>query len=325
MKRRILAVFAIIIVLASAACADVLKDFEVPLTEQAFSRCENGIRESSESCDLGSKTIPPGEDLCPEMGKILGIVQVCRHEECACIIDRMDCGNGIREGAEWCDPGDKSKEDPEKNDVCQKLSGLLGRNMTCNSDTCLCKATTDLAETAVCGDGKIEFKEQCEEDSDCGDGKECKDCRCLNKIPGINQTELSELLNQSDIPTPEEKKEIEMKEKKEFDYHDLTGAKIPEFFYSDFRKAYVNVYVNKGDSDYIIGVRTKYNIVQEIVDGGFEEPTRDVFVSEDDARAIIDSTDRQEALKSALEEGKIRYNAKGIFSRVWMWLKGLFR
>lgn len=323
MKMKLFVFVCVLIFLASIASADFMKDFEVPLTEQAFARCQNGVRESSESCDLGSKTIPPGEDLCSDLGKILGIVQLCRHEECVCIIDRMDCGNGIREGAEWCDPGDSVKEDPEINNLCPQLSEFMGRNLTCNPDTCLCKATTDLAETAKCGDGKIEFKEQCENDSDCDTGKECKDCRCLNKIPEMNETELTELLNQSDIPAPEEKKETEAK--KVSDYHDLAGSDVPEFFYSDFKKAYVNVYVKKGESDYIVGVRTKYNVVQEIIDGGYEEPTREVFVSEEDAKAIMDSDNRLEALKTALEEGKVEYNAKGIFARMWMWFKGIFR
>ncbi|MBN1645324.1 hypothetical protein JW851_04815 [Candidatus Woesearchaeota archaeon] len=326
MKTKVLILIGIVmLMMLSVSASDIQKDFEVPLTESAFARCQNGIREPSESCDLGSKTISPGEDLCPAMGKILKIVQVCRSEACYCLPDRMDCGNGIREGAEWCDPGETQKEDPEVNDLCPQLSELMGRNMSCNPDSCLCKATTDLTESTVCGDGKIEFKEECEEDSDCNADKECKNCKCVVKIPEMNQTELEELLNQSDIPTPEQKEEITKQQEKDLDYHDLEGSTVPEFFYSDFKKTYVNVYVSKDDSDYIVGVRTKHNIVQDIIDGGYEEPTREVFVSEVDAKAIIDSDDRLAAFESALDEGKIKYKAKGIFSRMWMWFKGLFR
>ncbi|MBD3361871.1 hypothetical protein GF358_03710 [Candidatus Woesearchaeota archaeon] len=325
-----LIVFAVMFLLSfSLVFGEGLKDFEVPLEESTFSRCQNGVRESSESCDLGhlKNGIAPGEDLCPDIGKILGIVQVCRSETCTCIIDRMDCGNGIREGAEWCDPGEKIKDDPEKNDLCPQLSELLGRNMTCNPDSCLCKAATSILESVTCGDGKIEYNEQCEEDSDCDAGKECKNCKCLIKVPEMNQSEIDELINQSDIPTPEEKEEIEKQEEanEEFDYHDLVGEDVPEFFYSDFKNTYTNVIVDAGESDYIVGVRTKYNVVQEIIDGGYEEPTREVFVSEADAQSIVDSSDRMDAFETAVLEGKITYNAKGIFSRMWMWFKGIFR
>ncbi len=307
----------------SVAAEEGKIDFEVPLTESVFARCQNGILEGGESCDLGTKENPADHNMCDDLGKILKIVQVCRSETCSCFPDRMDCGNGIRESAEWCDPG--TKESPEENDLCPQLSELMGRNMTCNPDSCLCKATDDLAASTVCGDGKIEYNEECEEDSDCDEGRECKGCNCIIKIPKMNQTKIDELLNQSDIPTPEEKKEIEMNKVKEFDYHDLVGSEVPEFFYSDFKKAYVNVYVSKGDSDYIVGVRTKHNVVQEILDGGYEEPTREVFIDEELAQSIIDSGDRYDAFETAALEGKIDYNAKGIFARMWMWFKGIFR
>jgi hypothetical protein len=322
MKIKVL--FIIVMLLAVSVTADEGKiDFEVPLTESTFARCQNGILEGGESCDLGTKENPADHNMCDDLGSILKIVQVCRSETCSCFPDRNDCGNGIRESAEWCDPG--TKESVEENDLCPQLSEFMGRNMSCNPDSCLCKATTDLAANTVCGDGKIEYLEHCEEDSDCKEGRECKECKCLIKIPEMNQTKIDELLNQSDIPTPEEKKEIEAAKPKEFDYHDLTGSEIPEFFYSDFKKAYVNVYVKAGESDYIVGVRTKHNVVQEILDGGYEEPTREIFVDEELAQSIIDSGDRYDALETAVLEGKIDYNAKGIFARMWMWFKGIFR
>ncbi|MBW2968628.1 hypothetical protein KY304_01370 [Candidatus Woesearchaeota archaeon] len=324
MKTKVLLIIAILLLAVSVKADEGKIDFEVPLTESAFARCQNGILESSESCDLGTKKNPADHDLCAEMGKILKIVQVCRSETCSCFPDRMDCGNGIREGAEWCDPGETQKEDPEKNDLCPQLSELLGRNMTCNPDTCLCAAVTNLAESAVCGDGKIEFNEECEYDSDCDENEECKNCKCLNMIPEMNQSELDELLNQSDIPTPEEKEIIKMQEKKEFDYHDLVGVAVPEFFYSDFRNSYVNVYVEKQDSDYIIGVQTKHNVVQEIIDGGYEEPTMIVNVAEQDAQAVINSEDRLNALENSVGDTVI-YRPTGLFARMWFWFKGLFR
>lgn len=329
MKLKVI-LFAVIcaVVLAPAAFADVKNDFEVPLTESAFARCQNGIREPSESCDLGNPKngISPAEDLCPAMGKILGIVQVCRSETCACLTDRMDCGNGIREGAEWCDPGDKEREPVEKNDICPKLSELLNRSMACNKETCLCKATTDLTANVTCGDGKVEFREECEADSGCTDGKECKSCKCITRLE-INQSEIIEKLSESDIPSPEEKaKEIaEIKENKEFDYQDLVGETIPDMFYSDFEKAYTNVEVRTSGDPYIIGVMTKHNVIQEILDNGYEEPNMLAFVSEDEAKAIIASENRLEALDTSLGEGKIEYRPAGVFGRIWFWFKGLFR
>jgi len=165
MKTKILVLICILMLASVAVYATTIKkDFEVPLTESAFARCQNSIREPSESCDLGTRETPTKDDLCPALGKILKIVQVCRSEDCACMPDRMDCGNEIRESAEWCDPG--TKQTPEKNDLCPKLSELLGRPMVCNPDTCLCKATTDINQNVTCGDGKIEFKEDCELDED---------------------------------------------------------------------------------------------------------------------------------------------------------------
>jgi len=319
MKKIVL--FALMLLLVPFVGADFMEDFEVPLSEKAFSRCGDGVRDSSESCDLGNQKqgILPGEDLCPEMGKILGIVQVCRSEECRCIIDRMDCGNGIREGAEWCDPGEETKDNPEENDLCPELSGLLGRNMTCNPDTCLCSAQDNLIENAVCGDGKIEYNEECENNSDCEHGKECKNCKCLIEIPEMNKTELDEMLNQSDIPEKKPEK------KKEFDYHNLIGEDVPEFFYSDFRRAYSNVNVSLDSGSYIIGVRTKHNVIQEIIDGGYEEPDRIVKLKESAAKEIINSNNRTQALEDALREDKITYKPTGLFSRMWFWFKGLFR
>jgi hypothetical protein len=330
MKLSIVILFAAICVIALlpvAIATDTKADFEVSLAESAFARCQNGIREPSESCDLGTKTIKAGEDLCPAIGKILKIVQVCRSEACACLSDRMDCGNGIREGAEWCDPGDEAKEPVEKNDLCPKLSELLNRSMACNKDTCLCKATTDITANVTCGDGQIGFREECEQDSDCDEGKECSNsCKCITKLE-INQSELAEKLSQSDIPAPEKAKEdaVEMKEKKEFDYHDLAGKTVPDLFYSDFEDAYTNVNVEKGENSYIVGVRTEHNVVQEILDNGYEEPEVVVFVSEEDAKAIIGSENRLDALDAAVGEGRVAYRPAGIFGRMWFWLKGMFR
>jgi len=328
MKLSIAILFAVICVMAAlpmAIAAGVQDDFEVPLAESAFARCQNGIREPSESCDLGSKTVKPGEDLCPALGKILGIVQVCRSEECACLPDRMDCGNGIREGAEWCDPGDEVKEPVEKNDKCPALSDFFNRSMACNKDTCLCKATTDLTANISCGNGKIEFREECEADSDCKDDKECKSCKCIVKLPGMNQTQLDTLLNQSDIVVPDKTDAVEMQEKKDFDYHDLVGETIPDLFYSDFEKAYTNVEVRTSGEPYIVGVMTKHNVIQEILDNGYEEPDMVVFVSEDEAKAIAGSENRLDALDTALGEGKIEYRPAGLFGRMWFWFKGWFR
>ncbi len=331
MKSSIAILFAVICVIAlpAAVGTDVKADFEVPLAESAFARCQNGIREPSESCDLGSKTITPGEDLCPAMGKILTIVQVCRSESCACIPDRMECGNGIREGAEWCDPGDGTKEAADENDLCPKLSDLLNRSMACNKDTCLCKATTDLTANVTCGDNVIGFREECESDSDCTDGKECSNsCKCITKLD-INQSEIIAKLGESDIPSPEEKAKekeaVAMTEKKDFDYHDLVGETVPDLFYGDFDKAYTNIEVRTSGEPYIVGVMTKHNVIQEILDNGYEEPDMLVFVSEDDAKAIIGAENRLDALDTALGEGKIEYRPAGLFGRMWFWFKGLFR
>lgn len=330
MKLKVI-LFALICIMAlmpAAFAGETKADFEVPLAESAFARCQNGVREPSESCDLGSKTITPGEDLCPALGKILGIVQVCRSEACACLTDRMDCGNGIREGAEWCDPGDEVREPVEKNDKCPALSDFLNRSMACNKDTCLCKATTDLTANVTCGNGKVEFREECEADSGCDESKECKFCKCITKLE-INQSEIIEKLSQSDIPSPEEKAKekeaVEMAEKKDFDYHDLVGVTIPDLFYADFEKAYTNVEVRTSGDSYIVGVMTKHNVIQEILDNGYEEPDMVVFVSEDEAKAIIASENRLDALDTALGEGEIEYRPAGLFGRMWFWIIGWFR
>ena len=77
MKTKILILVCVLLLVSVAAnAATIKKDFEVPLTESAFSRCQNSIREPSESCDLGTKETPTKDDLCPAMGKILTIVQV---------------------------------------------------------------------------------------------------------------------------------------------------------------------------------------------------------------------------------------------------------
>ena len=312
--KKIALFIALAILLAVAANAQLL------LPSSAFDNtvCGDGIREGRELCD------PEGdrktESMCEDLGKILGIVLVCDFRDCMCLPKRMDCGNGIREGSEWCDPGEK--QDPDKNDKCPELSDYLGEEVICDPDSCLCKPTGIFNKTGICGDARIEYGEECESDEDCGDQKECVNCKCEVIIPDIGESNLTEELSQSDIPAPETKKVV----KKEFNYMDYVGEKVPEIFYSDFDNARINVFVYKGEEPKkIIGIMTLHRVIQEIVDEKLEDPDYNLLVEEEVAESIIDANDRISAMKDALKTKEIRYKPTGFFSKIWFWFKGIFR
>ena len=306
MKRFIFAVLFMII-LSSVASAQVL----VSVEEKTV--CGDGKREGHEMCEPDTD-----QDLCEAAGKILKIVLVCDERDCTCLPKRMDCGNEIREGVEFCDPGEK--EDKEANDFCSELGKVFNETFTCDPDSCMCKPEKiyGLPPPEVCGDGNVTGLEQCETDEDCAEGKICKDCDCT--IPErLNVTQALKEIEEEAKEKPEEKVE-------ELDYHDLVGEMLPEFLRDDFEEVVVNVNVKAKDgSTTVVSVVTTHSVIQEINDESDSRATYDVFVEKDLAEEILAADDKASMLELAFDEGDITYKPKGLFSRIWFWIKGLFK
>lgn len=313
MKNIFLFSLLFLITLSAAVTAQVL----VSVEEKTV--CGDGIREGHEMCEPNT-----GQDLCGAAGKILRIAMVCDERDCSCLPKRMDCGNGIREGAEWCDPGTPAfhKESPEKNDFCPQLGALFNETFTCDPDTCLCRPETVYGVVkSVCGDGNITGSEECEQDSDCRADQYCRDCMCI--ISPRNVTDIVDSIkkNLTAKPAPEEKPE----EKKITDYHGFVGAILPDYLRGDFGEAKVNVYVQfKNSSMQVVGIITKHGVVQDIKDEKLSGVNFDVFVEESKAVEILEADNQGEALKKAFDTNRITYKHKGIFSRLWAWMAGLF-
>lgn len=304
--KKIILICLIVILLAAVAQAQIV----IPKEEKTT--CGDGIREGHEMCEPDTE-----QDLCEQAGKVIGIVMACDPRDCTCVPDRMDCGNEIREGSEFCDPG--KKEDVEENDFCDELGAVFNETFTCDEKTCMCKPEKAFGyEKEVCGDGKITGNETCEKDSDCRADQECKSCDCAIRERDIK--EIKKELENDTIPLPTPVKE------EGFDYHDLVGTAIPEFMMNDFDEEAANIHVSIDDkTQTVIGVRTMYGVVQEIVDDGLDDPGFDVYVTKTVADEIINAQNKTQALEKAFEDEDITYKPRGFFKKIFFWFKSLFR
>lgn len=311
--RQMCLLLVFLVALSAAASAQVL----VSVEEKTV--CGDGVREGHEMCEPETD-----QDLCEEAGKILGIAMVCDERDCTCLPKRMDCGNEIREGAEYCDPGEK--EDPEENDFCPELGKIFNETFTCDPDTCLCVPETiyGLGPPAVCGDGNITQHEECEVDTDCRADQRCENCTCVLKPR--NTTKIVEDIKQNlTEPAKKEKKSEEPEKLRVTDYHDFVGVILPEFLKGDFEEARINVYVElENGSSKVVGVTTMHGVIQEIKDEELSGADYDVSVKEETAQSLLDAVDRPAALEKAFEDKDVTYKPKGLFARVWSWIKGLF-
>ena len=311
MKKLLLPILFLII-LATVASAQVL----ISVEEKTV--CGDGIREGHEMCEPETD-----QDLCEEAGKLLKIVMVCDERDCTCLPKRMDCGNEIREGAEYCDPGEK--EDKEENDFCPALGKVFNETFTCDPGSCKCLPETAFGAEppAVCGDGNVTRDETCEKDDDCRADQECDNCTCIRKEWG-NNTDIAKQVKENLTKKPETKPEPK-KDGKITKYHDFVGSILPDYLQDNFEEARINVYIElKNGSTQIVGITTLHNVVQEIEDVKLGSVNYDVFVKEQKARDIIDADDQAAALKKAFDDGDITYTPKGLFSRMWAWIVGLF-
>ncbi len=149
-------IILLIVILSAAALAQIDQE----ILDKQGDVCGNNKRERFELCDD-----PKGREhgLCPEAGKLLRIVMVCHPKTCGCIpYKNKDCGNGIREGSEFCDP--------PAEDQCQMLGGLIGVPLECNPKSCMCRPPKDVAvgpgvvekEESPCGNNKLDAGEKCD-------------------------------------------------------------------------------------------------------------------------------------------------------------------
>jgi hypothetical protein len=107
----------------------------------------------------------------------------------------IECGNGVREGSEGCDPPGE--------DLCP------GMGMICNAATCQCWNPPGTDLSPPCGNGTVDPGEECGEPGlDCGSGEMCipSICKCvdLGKVklpigqlmPGHRETTAVIMINQ---------------------------------------------------------------------------------------------------------------------------------
>lgn len=116
----------------------------------------------NEECDTGNSTHPK-PDTCP-------YPEVCISCKCVGPGDSVGCAvNTLHE--ERLGPNRFDNETMMCIDDC----GLHYENYECDLESCTCKPKVE----PECGNGEIEGWEDCEETSDCEEGYECLNCRCI--------------------------------------------------------------------------------------------------------------------------------------------------
>ncbi|MEK6901103.1 MAG: hypothetical protein AABX37_02070 [Nanoarchaeota archaeon] len=98
---------------------------------------------------------------------------------------------------------------------------------------------------------------------------------------------------------------------------DLEGKKIPGIAGTLFGDQRINIYItfNSREKE-IISIITEDKIVQSVELVKLKDPTLSVSIKEDVLRGIQESENPLQELKSALEEGKIKYKAYGFFNKI---------
>ncbi len=130
-------------------------------------RCGNDVLDQFELCEKGVE-----EGLCDELASLLEIDTVCDTAHCTCLprVNKVYCGNNIREGVELCDGSGQDK--------CAEYGQMININLTCNAKTCGCNFNTAIPSdyspstvealinktqvASVCGDKKVERDEDCD-------------------------------------------------------------------------------------------------------------------------------------------------------------------
>ncbi len=130
-------------------------------------RCGNGVLDEFELCEKGVN-----ETYCDDLATLLEIDTVCDTQHCTCLprVNKVYCGNNIREGVEVCD-GDGD-------DKCPDYGQLINISLTCNKKTCGCTINQTIPsdynpgvveglinasqKASSCGDKKVERDEDCD-------------------------------------------------------------------------------------------------------------------------------------------------------------------
>ncbi len=307
-------VIGLVLLLASMASAQIV------LTEKDLleTECGDGVREGFEMCEPETEF-----DFCEAAGKVLGIVMVCNEKTCDCLPTRKDCGNQIREGAEFCDPGEK--EDKEENDFCDELSDVIGQKVLCDDKTCLCKPDTAYVKPAVCGDGKIEKQEECEENNDCIAGFDCLNCACVKRAdPTANETVVEEV-EPEDVLQQIALTEGE-KHPKDYALDDYVGITLTPILARDVEDEIVNLeYEYENGSIVTLGIVVEHSVVQETQMVPYTKPTFYASLSEKTYQGIVNADNFTEAIEAAVESDELTYKPKGFFRRIGWFFKTLFR
>ena len=155
--------------------------------------CGNGAVEAGEACDDGNAVAGDGCDACQieircQIVDDCNAGQVCAGGFC---VDGGECGNGLLEGAEQCDDGNREAGDG-CDATCQTEvpapvcgNGLLEAGEQCDdgnqADADGCSAVC-VIELPACGNGRIEAGEQCD-DGNQANGDGC-DAACRVEMPG---------------------------------------------------------------------------------------------------------------------------------------------
>ncbi len=163
-------------------------------------RCGNDVLDQLELCEKGVE-----EGFCDELADLLKIDTACDTAHCTCLprVNKVYCGNNIREGVEVCDGSGE--------DLCPEYGRLINMSLTCNKSTCGCSLNgtvpsdynpivveqlINASQTpSVCGDKKVERDEDCDPPNTlCTTNKNepgvCTEkCRCVEpELLGVEET-----------------------------------------------------------------------------------------------------------------------------------------
>jgi len=116
------------------------------------------------------------------------------HPPAAQKVDGSYCGNGITQ------PDFGERCDPDSNIPSADPYWRCTPNQVCGSD-CKCKGGGGI----VCGDGIVNWPEQCESDDQCDEGKTCDSCKCVTSGGGGGGGGTSSLKGVAETTAPEEK------------------------------------------------------------------------------------------------------------------------
>lgn len=171
--------------------------------------CGNGTVDEAEGCDDGALIDGDGcnADCFLELGEPCTLNSQCASAACdteftgECVLGGV-CGNGIVEPGEGCDDGDTDPRDGCDADCLRELAQECDQDNQCASSVCDSTETPDVCEASnVCGNGRREAGEACDDGGNTGGDGCSANCRLENgQECGTDEDCLSTVCDQTETP-----------------------------------------------------------------------------------------------------------------------------